>query len=221
MDDFNGKVVFVTGAGKGLGRSLALAFAQQGAVLMVNALTPINLDTTIAQINALGGQAQAHVADIASKLALQTMLNEILDQHGRIDILIQAVSVDPSDSIFEMDEWDWRRMLDSNLTGPFLLMQSVGRIMRMQGEGVMVNLVCLDRERSVSRAAKMGLLALTETAAAEFEFDGIRLNAVSCGFPGSEQLTGMPDDLVDLVLWLSSDQASNLNGRILTGDARQ
>ena len=157
MGDITGKVVLITGAGDGIGRALAGAFAERGAIGAANALTPVNLDESIALIRAGGEKAQAYIADIASKLALQTMLNEIIDQYGRVDMLIQAGSVEPPDALLEMDEWDWRRTLDSNLTGPFLLMQSAGRVMREQGGGVIVNLVSLDEK---SRAADLQSLQL-------------------------------------------------------------
>jgi len=218
MDNIAGKVVLITGAGKGIGRALAVAFAEQGAMVAVNALTPVNLDGTVAQIRATEGRVQGFVADIASKLALQTMLNQIIDQYGRVDMLIQAGSVDPRDALLEMDEWDWRRTQDSNLTGPFLLMQSAGRIMREQGEGVIVNLVCVDEKSSAAAAGKMGLLALTQAAATEFGTYGIRINAVSCGVPEPEQWVGFPEDPVALVLFLCSEESSDINGAIVRFD---
>ena len=120
MGDLAGKVVLVTGAGRGIGRELAEGFAAQGVTIAANDLTPINLDETVSHIRTGGGTAQAYVADIASKLAVQTMLNEILDVYGRIDVLINAASVEPGEALLEIDEWDWRRAIDLNLTGPFL-----------------------------------------------------------------------------------------------------
>jgi NAD(P)-dependent dehydrogenase (short-subunit alcohol dehydrogenase family) len=218
MGEFDGKVVLITGAGQGIGRALALAFAERGAVVAANALTPVNLDETLARVQEAGGQIQAYVADISSKLALQTMLNEIIDQFGHLDILVQAASVEPRDLLLEIDEWDWRRMLDSNLTGPFLLMQSAGRIMRQQGGGVMVNLVCIDGESRSATAGKSGLLALTQIAANEFDAYNMRVNALSCGVPEAEQLHGYPENPVDLVLYLCSGESSHVNGKVMLFD---
>jgi 3-oxoacyl-[acyl-carrier protein] reductase len=215
MGEFVGKVALVTGAGEGIGRALALAFEEQGAIVAANALTPVNLDETIARIHASGGQSQAYVADIASKLAMQSMLNEITDHYGHLDILVQAASVDPPDLLLAMDEWDWRRTLDCNLTGPFLLMQSAGRIMREQGGGVIVNLVCMDGKSSAASAGKSGLLALTQAAAPEFDLYNIRVNAVSSGLSGGDQPSGFPDDPVDLVLYLCSGETSAIHGEII------
>ena len=221
MGEFDGKLVLITGAGHDIGRALALAFAERGAVVAANALAPMDLDETVARVQAAGGQSQAYVADISSKLALQTMLNEIIDQYGHLDILIQAAGVEPRDVLLEIDEWDWRRMLDSNLTGPFLLMQSAGRIMREQGGGVMVNVVCVDGESRSAVAGKMGLLALTQVAANEFEAYNIRVNALSCGVSEVEELDGLPENPVDLVLFLCSGESSHMNGRILHFDPRK
>ncbi len=220
IGDLVGKVVLITGAGEGIGRALAVAFAEQGAIVAANALSPVNLDETLARIQTGGRKAQAYVADIASKLALQTMLNEIIDQYGCVDILIQAASVEPRDALLEIDEWDWRRTLDSNLTGPFLLMQSTGRVMREQGGGVIVNLVSLDEKRGAAGPGKMGLLALTQTAAAEFGTYNIRVNAVCSGLPEAERLAGFPENPVDLVLFLCREKNSEVSGKIIKFDSR-
>ena len=215
MLDYKDKVVLITGAGLGIGRELAESFAAQGAIVAANDLTPINLDETIRHIKSSGGEAQAYVADIASKLALQTMINEIIDQHGRIDILIQSASVDPPDPIFEIDEWDWRRTLDVNLTGPFLLMQSVGRLMKAQGEGVMVNVISPDEKSSAATAAKMGLVGLTRTAAAEFGAYNIKSYAVCSSTPEAVKIAGLPENLVELVHFLCGGPAQDLHGPLL------
>jgi NAD(P)-dependent dehydrogenase (short-subunit alcohol dehydrogenase family) len=214
VNELNDKVVLITGAGLGFGRDLAEAFAAQGAIVAAIDLTPINLDETVHRIRSSGGVAQAYVADIASKLALQTVLNEIVDQYGRIDILIQTAGVDPSDQILEIDEWDWRRTLDINLTGPFLLLQSVGRIMREQGGGIIVNVITFDEQRHVAIASKTGLIALTRSAAAEFETYNIQINALVSGDVELQHNPTMPEDPIELVLYLCSSAAAKIHEQV-------
>jgi len=178
MTDFSGKIVLITGAGKGTGRRLAEAFAKSGASVAVNDVSPINLDETVAQILAAGGQVKAYVEDIAKKMPIQTLLNSVVDDFGRIDILINCAEVEPQKTVLEMDDWDWQRTMDVNLSGPFLLTQSVGRIMKEEGSGVIVHVG--ERAKSqVQRAAyftsKAGLAALAALAAYELSEFGIRV----------------------------------------------
>ncbi|MFN2236094.1 MAG: SDR family NAD(P)-dependent oxidoreductase, partial [Anaerolineales bacterium] len=114
-----------------------------------------------------------------------------------------------------------RRMLDSNLTGPFLLMQSAGRIMREQDGGVMVNVVCVDGESRSAAAGKTGLLALIQVMANEFGAYNIRVNALSCGVSETDQVNKYPQNPVDLVLFLCSGESSHVNGKIIRFNPRE
>ena len=181
MSDFKGKVVLVTGAGKGGGRTVAEAFAAEGASVAVNDVSPVNLDETVAQILAAGGTVKAYVEDIAKKMPVQTLLNQVLDDFGRIDILVNCAEVEPTLSLLEMDDWDWQRTLDVNLTGVFLLIQSVGRIMKEKGGGMIVHMDEHARgsdRRAAYFASKAGAAALVKTAAAEFAVFGVRVQLV-------------------------------------------
>jgi len=175
MTDFAGKIVLITGAGKGTGRRVAEAFAEHGATVAVNDVSPVNLDETVANILASGGQVKAYVEDIAKKMPIQTLLNSVLDDFGRIDILVNCAEVEPQKTMLEMDDWDWQRTLDVNLNGPFLLTQSVGRIMKEKGGGVIVHVG--ERAKGPERrlayfTSKAGLAALSALAAYELsEFD--------------------------------------------------
>ncbi|MFA5874484.1 MAG: SDR family NAD(P)-dependent oxidoreductase [Anaerolineales bacterium] len=178
MADFAGKIVLITGAGKGTGRRVAEAFAAQGATVAVNDVSPVNLDETVAHILASGGQIKAYVEDIAKKMPIQTLLNSVLDDFGRIDILVNCAEVEPQKTVLEMDDWDWQRTLDVNMSGPFLLTQSVGRIMKEKGGGVIVHVG--ERAKGPERraayfASKAGLAALSALAAYELSEFGIRV----------------------------------------------
>jgi len=121
------KVVLITGAGRGIGRRLAGALAERGAVVAANDISPINVEEVVAGINARGGKAKAYIEDIAKKVGAQTVVKHVEDDFGRIDILINHAAVEPRVSLLDMDEWDWHRTLDVNLTGAFLMIQSAGR----------------------------------------------------------------------------------------------
>jgi len=178
MGNFENKVVLVTGAGKGTGRSVAEAFAAQAARVAANDVSPVNLDETVTNTLASGGKVKAYVEDIAKKMPIQTLLNSVLDDFGRIDILVNCAEVEPQKTMLEMDDWDWQRTLDVNLNGPFLLTQSVGRIMKEKGGGIIIH-VGERAKGPQSRAAyftsKAGLAALSALAAYELSEFGIRV----------------------------------------------
>jgi NAD(P)-dependent dehydrogenase (short-subunit alcohol dehydrogenase family) len=178
MTDFTGKIVLITGAGKGTGNRVAEAFASQGATVAVNDVSPVNLDETVTHILASGGQVKAYVEDIAKKMPIQTLLNSVQNDFGRIDILVNCAEVEPQKTILEMDDWDWQRTVDVNLNGPFLLTQSVGRIMKENGGGVIVHVgerAKGSENRAAYFASKAGLAALSALAAYELSEFGIRV----------------------------------------------
>ena len=172
------KVALVTGAGKGTGRGVAEALAARGAIAAVNDVSPVNLDETVAHITAAGGHVKAYVEDIAKKMPVQALLNQVLDDFGRIDILVNCAEVEPQKTVLEMDDWAWQRTLDVNLTGAFLLTQSVGRIMKEKGGGVIIHVGERAKEperRAAYFTSKAGLAALSALAAYELSDDGIRV----------------------------------------------
>lgn len=245
MTEFEGKVVLVTGAGRGIGRAISEAFAAQGARLAVNDVTPVNLDETLRRISAVGGIARDYIADVALKMPVQAMVEQILEEWGHIDILINNAGVEPHAPLLDLDEWDWRRTLDVNLSGPFFTMQSVGRVMSAQGGGVIVNVASIAgrahglKDRAAYVASKTGLLGLTREAAREFAAYNIRVNAVCPGVIETEMTAalrqnptmvakwledipqgrlGTPGDVVGLVLFLCSDAAGYLTGQAINID---
>ncbi len=183
MNKLKDKVVLITGAGKGAGRALAEAFAERGAVVAANDISPINVEAVVDGIIARGGKAKAYVEDIAKKVGVQAVVNSVEDDFGVIDILVNHAAVEPHGSLLKMDEWDWHRTLDVNLTGAFLMTQSVGRVMKEKGGGVILNLVTGSGEGGVKEtgayfASKAGLAELSKQADVELSPHGVRVFAV-------------------------------------------
>jgi len=243
--NFKDKVVLVTGAGRGIGKAIALAFAREGAKVAVNDINPGSCEATAAEINASGGEAAAFHADVSNKLAVQAMLIDLEDRWGRIDVLINNAGVEPHKPIVQLDEWDWDRTIDVNLKGAFICSQSVGRMMIKQGGGVIINIASIAgraaglRDRSAYVASKTGLIGFTKECAREFAAHQIRVNAVCPGVIVTEMTAhlrdnaaqmqkwlddiplgrlGEPDDVTGLVLFLCSDAARYITGQAINVD---
>jgi 3-oxoacyl-[acyl-carrier protein] reductase len=243
--NFDGKVVFITGAGRGIGRELALAFGARGARVAANDITPVNLDETVAKVKAAGGLAKDFVTDISKKMPVQAMVSQILDEWERIDILVNNAGVEPHAPLLELDAWDWQRTLDVNLSGAFYTTQAVGRVMREQGHGVIINLASIAgrahglKDRSAYVASKMGLIGLTREAARELAPYNIRVNAVCPGVIATEMTAdlrkneamvarwledipqnrlGNPNDVTGLVMFLCSEAAGYITGQAINVD---
>jgi NAD(P)-dependent dehydrogenase (short-subunit alcohol dehydrogenase family) len=219
--EFQDKVVLITGAGRGAGRQVAETFAAQGARVALNDISPQNVESLAGELHQRGYNARVYVDDIVKKVAVQALVNRVEEDFGRIDVLINHASVEPHTSLLDMDEWDWHRTLDVNLTGAFLTMQSVGRLMRDHGGGVIINMASLSGgtivlDRSAYTASLFGLVGLTRQAARELFSYGIRVHAVGRGL-GRFQNTGatVPADLSRAVLFLSSPRSAHLTGHIV------
>ena len=151
MPPSNPSVALLIGAGSAIGAEITRELASRGVRLALNDLLPTRIEPLAAEIAASGGQASAFPADVSRKLSLQTMLQEVLEKFEHIDILVFIANVQPPDAILDMDEWDWHRTIDLNLTAAFLCMQSVGRVMRELGGGVIVNVIAKDVQRQKTR----------------------------------------------------------------------
>lgn len=240
-----GKVGLVTGAGRGIGRAIALKLAQAGVRVAVNDISPDNLYETLQMIRDRGGSAESFEADVSSKMQTQGMLGDILETFDGLDFLINNAGVEPKSSLLELDEWDWDRTLAVNLKGPFLLIQSAARIMAESGGGVIVNIGSIAgrahglKDRSAYVASKMGLIGLTREAARELASYGIRVNAVCPGVVETEMTAelreneemmkrwrediplgrlGLPDEIAEVVRFLCSDDARYLTGQTINVD---
>jgi NAD(P)-dependent dehydrogenase (short-subunit alcohol dehydrogenase family) len=180
--DLKNKVVLITGAGKGAGKTLAEACAERGAIIAANDISPINVDDVVSGINASGGKAKSYVEDVAKKVGAQALIKSVEDDFGAIDVLIYHAEAQPRASLLEMDEWDWHRVLDVNLTGAFLMIQSVGRMMREKNRGAIINIAAGKNSRAKKNAAylssKAGLTELSRQADGELHPFGIHVHAV-------------------------------------------
>lgn len=221
IGDFSGKVVLISGAGRGLGREMAKAFSAQGAIVALNDLTPVNLDTTLDNIHAAGDDrvARQYLFDVAIQMQCRVMVAEVLADWGRLDILVNAARVKPHSLILDIDEWDWRRTLDVNLSGAFFLTQSAGRAMADQGGGVIVNFgeTVMNGEgdpagdllgQSAYQASQLGLQAFTRVAARELAVHGVRVVMVTS--PYFHHRT----EMIDKALFLCSDSGIHQKGTI-------
>ena len=183
MDKLKDKVVLITGAGKGIGRRLAEELAVRGAIIAANDVSPINVEEVVDGIRAKGGQAKVYLEDVAKKVGAQMILKSVEDDLGSIDILVNHAAVEPHTPLLDMDEWDWHRTLDVNLTGAFLMSQTAGRVMRAKGSGVIVNLVAgageKEKEAGAYHASKAGLAELSYQLARELNPHGVKVAAAS------------------------------------------
>lgn len=184
-----GKVILITGAGKGLGRQLALTLCTKGAIIAANDITPINVGPVVEECNQNGGKAKAYLHDIAKKVDLQTMVNHIVTDFGRIDVLINTANVNFPGSLIDIDEWDLHRVFEVNAIGTLLTIQSVGRVMRAAGGGIIINSAPIKPDTSISTiASRSGLNSLQNSLASEFSPFGVEVFTTTSSSPLDEIL---------------------------------
>ncbi|MGW6528264.1 SDR family NAD(P)-dependent oxidoreductase [Streptomyces venezuelae] len=191
---FTGRTALVTGGGSGLGRAIALAFAAEGANVVVAGRTESTLKETVDLVEAAGGKALAVTADVSRSADLASLVAAAVDRFGSLDIAVNNAGVlRAGQPVAELPEEDWRTMLDINLTGVLLALQAEVKQMRTQpAGGTVVNIGSnLGAHTSAPGlaaygATKAAVSALSRAAAAEHIRDGIRINTVS---PGSSDTT--------------------------------
>lgn len=177
----NERVALVVRAGSHFGKEIALELAHAGVRVALNDLLPDRIERLSSEIKAAGGIASVNPADLTHKLTLQTMLQDILEAWGRIDLLVFIANIQPADVLLDMDEWDWHRTLDQNLTAAFLCTQSVGRTMREIGGGTIIYILAGEESKlsPAYAAAAAGLQALSAAVAPELAGHNIKIHTVA------------------------------------------
>jgi NAD(P)-dependent dehydrogenase (short-subunit alcohol dehydrogenase family) len=228
LANLTGQVVLVNGAGRGPGPLMTETFARAGAVVAAVDLSPILLDPLVERVRSAGGQIRTYIGDFSRGMPARSLLDEIMTDWERVDVLINNPRVSPHSSVLKMDEWDWHHTLDLNLSGAFLLTQFVGRLMVEQGGGVMINLLAADSPdlhaagRAAYAASQAGLLALSHSAARELIAYNIRIYALCLddavlNVPSMavDSAPGSPaNSLSELALFLCSPAAAHLPGQV-------
>ena len=242
----DGRVALVTGAGSGLGRSIALALAQAGASLVVTDLPARmgNARQTQRGIRKLGRESLAVSLNVTSLKSIERMVEKAVDRFGRIDILVNNAGINISKPALEVTEQDWDRVLDVNLKGVFFCSQAVARGMIQQKSGKIVNVASQNGvigyyNRAAYCSSKAGVVNLTRVLAIEWASRSINVNAIGPTFvrtPLTEKLfqeesfkreilsriplgrLGKPEDVVGAVVFLSSPAADLITGHTLLVD---
>ena len=245
-EDFAGKVALATGAGSGIGRATALAFAKAGARVVVNDRNADGGDETVAQIKAAGGDAVLVIADVSNAEDVDRMVAETVDHFGRLDFAFNNAGIEGTASqLAETSESEWNKVIAVNLTGTWLCLRAELRHMLAEESGVIVN--CASVAGLVGFptlapyvASKHGVIGLTKTAALEVAGSGVRVNAVCPGVIDTEMVErsigtgeqadaavaamepvgrmGRPEEIASAVLWLCSSGAGFVTGEALVVD---
>ena len=183
------RVAVVTGAGRGIGRRVALTLAERGYAVAANDLEAP--EGTLGELRALGARALSLPGDVSDEVTVRGMLKEVMGEFGRVDALVNNAGISFIAPAEETTLSDWRRVLEVNLTGPFLLSRTFGVEMLRRGRGSIVNVSSVAGllgigDRAAYNASKHGLIGLTRTLAAEWGGRGVRVNAVCPGWVKTE-----------------------------------
>ncbi len=239
-----GRVAMVTGASRGIGRGLVDALAAAGATVAVTARALADAETAAAEVVAAGGTASAHALDVNDVESIRGTIDQVVDRHGRLDILVANAGLGANHPALDVTERDWDEMMAVNAKGLFFTAQAAGRVMVAQGWGRVIalssqaSLVGI-RDHAVYCASKGAVNQIVRVLALEWGALGVTVNAVAPTFiytPGTAERLDDPEyrravvdripigkvgtiaDVAGAVVYLASDAAAMVNGVILPVD---
>lgn len=239
----DGNVAIITGASRGIGRSVAIELAKAGAKVVINyAGNHAAAKEVEDAVKAIGGEALLIQADVASSDAVDQMIKQTVDAFGRVDILVNNAGITRDNLLMRMKEEDWDAVMNTNLKGIFNCTKSVSRIMMKQRSGRIINMTSVvgimgNAGQANYAAAKAGVIGFTKSMAKELASRGITVNAVAPGFIAtdmtavlSEQVKhelstqiplgrlGTPEDVAGAVVFLASGAANYITGQTINVD---
>ena len=237
------KVALVTGAGRGIGRAIAIALAEEGAEVIVNYNGSEERAKEVKQtIEENGGKASIYKCNVSDFEACETMIREIVKEHGHLDILVNNAGITKDGLIMKMKEEDFDRVLNVNLKGTFSTIRHSARQMLKQRSGKIINISSVSGilgnvGQANYAASKAGVIGLTKTMARELGSRGITVNAIAPGFVDTEMTEvlseeirenackqiilgrfGKPEDIANAAVFLASDKADYITGQVISVD---
>ena len=236
------KVAIITGSARGIGRATALAFADQGAQVVVCDLDVTGGEQTAADIRASGGRAIFVQVNVTERASVDALVSAAVARFGRIDVLVNNAGVIRDRSLLKMTEQDFDFVINVNLKGVFNCTQAVAPLMVAQGSGAIINASSVvgvygNYGQTNYVASKAGVIGMTKVWARELGPKGVRVNAVAPGFVSTEMLAGIPDkvledlkakialrqlgrpeDIANAYVFLASDEAAYITGHVLHVD---
>jgi len=242
MSQLANQIAVVTGAGRGIGRAIALKYAHEGADVVVISRTQENSEKVAAEIRALGRQAWAHAVDVADSAAVSAAAEKILADCDKVDILVNNAGVTRDGLLMRMSDADWDTVLNTNLKGAFFFTKAFSRTFAKQRSGRIINISSVigligNPGQCNYAASKAGLIGFTQSVARELAGRGVTANCIAPGFIETDMTAelnaelkanilkqvpmgkfGAADDIANAALFLASASASYVTGQVLTVD---
>jgi NAD(P)-dependent dehydrogenase (short-subunit alcohol dehydrogenase family) len=219
------RVCLITGAGRGIGKAIALAYAGEGAKLALCARTAGELEETVASARKLGALCQGWTCDVSVEDSVNEFINNVQQEFSRIDVLVNNAGVMTRPvpmTALDVKKWDYT--IAVNLRGPFLVTRAVLPLMTKQKSGSIINVSSMIGRGAYANfsayaASKWGLEGFTATLAAETRSSNIRVNSVDPGYVATK-ITGYngskPESVTDVFVYLASDESKNVSGKMLS-----